>query len=192
MIAQLPTGPFDLIMADPPWRFKNFSKKGEGKNAINHYSCMTVSEIAGMDVASLASKNCLLWLWATAPMFREALAVMDAWGFTYSTQGVWVKTAKKGGLAFGTGYALRSAHEPFIIAKRGKPKIQSRSVRSVVMEGRREHSRKPENAYAAAEALGGPDATRLDLFSRQIRDGWTAWGNEADKFNETLPLAEAA
>ena len=47
----------------------------------------------------------------------------------------------------------------------------------------REHSRKPEEAYAVAEVYV-PNARRLDLFSRQTRDGWDNWGNEATKFDE--------
>jgi len=53
-----------------------------------------------------------------------------------------------------------------------------------VIEGpRREHSRKPDEAFAAAEALM-PSVRRVELFSRQHRPGWDAWGNEAGKFEE--------
>lgn len=45
----------------------------------------------------------------------------------------------------------------------------------------REHSRKPEQAYLACEALI-PEVRKLELFSRTDRAGWTAWGNEAGKF----------
>ena len=31
-----PTGGFNLIMADPPWLFENYSEKGEEKNATAH------------------------------------------------------------------------------------------------------------------------------------------------------------
>ena len=27
-----------------------------------------------------------------------------------------------------------------------------------------------------------PDVQRLELFSRQRREGWSVWGNEVDKF----------
>ena len=73
-------------------------------------------------------------------------------------------------LAFGTGYRLRCAGEPFLIATRGKPKT-SRRVRNVIEGPRRQHSRKPEEAFAAAEAMM-PDARRIEVFSRQPRPGW--------------------
>jgi len=105
---------------------------------------------------------------------------LEAWGFTFKTAGHWVKRGASGKLAFGTGYVLRSAGEPFLIGAIGKPKT-TRSVRSVIEGPRREHSRKPDEAYAAAQALM-PDAKRLDLFAREHRAGWDTFGNEAEKF----------
>lgn len=173
---------YGLIMADPPWSFDNYSKAGERKNAKHHYDCMPLDAIKALPVHQLAGGDCLLWLWATNPMLREAFDVLDAWGFTFKTAGTWVKQTRHGKLAFGTGYVLRSANEPFLIGTIGNPKT-SGSVRSVVEGPVREHSRKPEESFAAAEALV-PDVFRLELFSRQSRPGWDTWGNQADKFDE--------
>ena len=184
-LAALAGSDFTFAMSDPPWRMATFSDKGkEKKSAELHYDTMSLDDIKAMPMASVMAKDAMLMLWATRPMFLQALEVMVAWGFSYVTQGVWVKQTKdRSGLAFGTGYVLRDAHEPFIIGKRGRPKTHSKSIRSVIMSPRREHSRKPEEAYAIAEALSGPDAKRLDMFSRQKREGWTAFGNETEKFN---------
>ena len=175
-----PNGGFDLIMADPPWSFATFSDKGHKKSAQAHYTCASLDWIKALPVADLAAPDCLLWLWATNPMLPQAFEVLTGWGFTFKTAGHWVKMGSSGKLAFGTGYILRSAGEPFLIGTIGKPKT-SRSVRSVILGPRREHSRKPNEAFAAAEALM-PDARRIELFSRQPRDGWTVWGDEAEKF----------
>lgn len=188
---ELDGGPFGFVMADPPWAFRTYSAKGkEQKSAENHYATMTLDEIKDLDVQAICEKDALLWLWATRPMFMEALEVVTAWGFTYATHGHWVKTTKdRKGLAFGTGYLLRDCGEPYIIAKRGKPKVHSRSVRSAILAPRREHSRKPDEAYRDAELLAGPDVPKADLFSREKRDGWTNWGFEAEKFNTSEALA---
>lgn len=171
----------DLIMADPPWRFELFSAKGEGKSAQAHYRTMTTRDIERMPVWELAAPDCLLWLWCTWPMLPEALGVLRAWQFGYVTGGAWHKTTRRGRTAFGTGYRLRSACEPFLIGIRGEPHT-TRSVRNLVEGEAREHSRKPEAAYAAAEALM-PGARRLELFSRTDRPGWQAWGDETGKFD---------
>lgn len=172
---------YELIMADPPWRFTTWSSKGRGRSADRHYDTMTLQDIASLPVTELAAPNCLLWLWGTHPMWPQAKAVMDAWGFQYKTHGVWVKRTARGRLGFGTGYILRSASEPFLIGTLGKPK-NARTVRTVIEGLLREHSRKPDEAYNAAEALM-PHARRLELFSRETRPGWDAWGHEAGKFD---------
>ncbi len=174
-------GGFEFIMADPPWHFSTRSAKGEGKSAQSHYRTMSVEAIKEMPVAEIAARDCLLWLWATNPMLPQAFDVLWAWGFTFSTSGTWVKRTKHGKIAFGTGYVLRCASEPFLIGRRGKPKA-TRSIRSVVEGPIREHSRKPEEAYAAAEQLM-PGARRVELFSRKSRPGWAFWGDEAGKFD---------
>jgi N6-adenosine-specific RNA methylase IME4 len=174
---------FDLLMVDPPWAFALRSEKGEGKSAQAQYACMPLDAIKALPVAQLARGDAFLWLWATNPMLPQALEVMAAWGFTFSTSGTWVKTTTGGKLAFGTGYVLRSASEPFLIGKFGRPRA-GRSVRSVIMAPVREHSRKPDEAYAAAEALAPDALRRADLFSRESRPGWNAWGHEAGRFDE--------
>lgn len=194
-----PAGGFDLIMADPPWLYRNWSEAGTDKNAVAHYDCTPLDWIAGLPVSALAADDCLLWLWATNPMLRDALAVIDAWGFTYKTAGTWVKRTVHGKVAFGTGYIVRSANEPIILATRGSPKV-TRGTRSaivssdapddiaadwpigtVTVEGPvREHSQKPDEAFAACEALM-PEARRIEVFSRTTRPGWSAWGNEVGK-----------
>jgi N6-adenosine-specific RNA methylase IME4 len=104
-------------------------------------------------------------------------------GLTFARTGVWLRVSdhKPRKQAFGTGYVLRCAGEPFLIGTIGNPRT-ARNVRSVIEGPIREHSRKPEEAYAEAEKLM-PRARRADLFSRQTRPGWTSWGNEAGKFD---------
>jgi N6-adenosine-specific RNA methylase IME4 len=179
-LALRPSGGFQLIMADPPWPTEMRSEKGYAKSPEAHYETMPVAAIAAMPVELLAGANCLLWLWARNIQLPEALQVMAAWGFEYRTAGHWVKLTPYGKVVMGTGYILRSAGEPFLIGVRGAPQT-TRTVRSVIHGLRREHSRKPEEAYRAAEELM-PHAQRLDLFSRQVRPGWANWGRERTKF----------
>jgi N6-adenosine-specific RNA methylase IME4 len=201
-----PAGGFDFIMADPPWRFDNFSAAGEGKNPSAHYGCMDLDWIKALPVRWLAGPDCLLWLWATNPMLPQAIEVLEAWGFTFKTAGTWVKRTKHGRDAFGTGYVLRSANEPFLIGTIGAPKTTRRTrstiptydeglqsladggawpMGSITIEGPlRAHSQKPEECFAAAEGLM-PDAQRIEVFSRTNRPGWSAWGNETGTIGGT-------
>jgi N6-adenosine-specific RNA methylase IME4 len=172
---------YDLIMIDPPWRFELRSDKGEHKSAQAQYATMSLDEIKALPVGLLAKPDCLLWMWATAPMLPQQLSVLNAWGFGYKSEGVWVKTTVNGKIAFGTGYGFRGAHEPIILGQVGSPQL-THATRSVIMGLAREHSRKPDEAYAAAEDLM-PGARRADVFSRETRLGWDVFGNEAGKFD---------
>jgi len=172
---------YDLIMADPPWRFKTWSENGQDKG--RPYDLMDLAAIKALPVSYLGRGDCILWLWATNPMMPQALEVVAAWGFQYVTMGVWVKRTKTGKLAFGTGYRLRCASEPFIIATLGKPQ-SVRDIRTVIEGPLREDSRKPDEAYAAAARMFPLAVRKLDLFSRESRPGWDTWGNETGKFDE--------
>lgn len=172
---------YDVIMADPPWHFELYSEAGEEKSPQAHYRTMSLDDIAALPVADLAARDCLLWLWATAPMLDKQIEILKRWGFRFVTSGTWVKLTVHQKVSFGTGYVLRNAHEPFLIGAIGAPRT-SRSVRSVVMGEVREHSRKPEAAYLAAEELV-PDAPgrkvrRASLFERVPRKGWDGWGDQ--------------
>ena len=172
---------YGMIMADPPWTFANFSDKGHKKGAQAQYACMSLVDIKALPVGQLAAPDCVLLLWATNPMLNVAFDVMRAWGFTFKSAAHWVKRTTNGKLAFGTGYIVRCAGEPLLIGTIGSPHF-SRSCRSVFEGIVRGHSRKPEEAFAWAEALV-PGAERAELFARQSRPGWTTWGNERSKFD---------
>lgn len=173
---------YGCIMADPPWSFMNWSQKGERKNAKHHYDCMDLDAIKALPVDQLAAPDCCLFLWATWPMLPQAFEVMGAWRFTYRTGGVWHKRTKHGKTAFGTGYRVRCASEPFLLGFIGNPK-NSRAERNVIEGVVREHSRKPEEAYAWAERYL-PEANHLELFSRANRSGWDCWGDETGLYGE--------
>ena len=90
-------GKYQVIYADPPWAYRVWSKKGNGRSAESHYPTMSIEEIADLPVKKLADENCALFLWVTFPLLREIWKVIDAWGFIYkSVAFVWIKQNKKG------------------------------------------------------------------------------------------------
>lgn len=169
---------YGAVSADPAWDFKAWSAKGEGRSARRHYSVMPLAEIKALPVADLCARDCMLFLWATWPLLDAARDVIDAWDFTFKTCAfVWVKTGKMNGKpVMGTGYWTRANSEPCLLATRGKPKRLNADVGQVILEPRREHSRKPDCVYQRIERLvGGP---YVELFARQRRPNWDAMGDE--------------
>lgn len=196
---------YGVILADPAWRFLNWSAKGEKKNPVAHYKCMPLKEMKALPVNQLAAPNCALFMWATWPMIDQALELMKTWGFTYKTGGSWGKRSTTGRKwAFGPGYIVRSADEPWLIGTIGSPKVMNHSVRNLFVTEPEEHewyeallraagfqffaaprtpvhSQKPPNAHEIMETLyEGP---RCELFSRSTRPGWEVWGDEVGKFD---------
>ena len=148
------TGTYEIIYADPPWRYS--AKKVQGA-AENHYPTMSISELCALPVADLAAKDSALFLWATFPQLPEALRLIQAWGFTYkSVAFVWLKQNRKSpGWFYGLGFWTRGNAEVCLLATRGHPKRQSANVHQFIISPVREHSRKPEEARDKIVALMG-------------------------------------
>ena len=176
---------YDVILADPPWRFDNYSAAGEKKAPARHYATMGFDDIAALPVAQLGRGDALLFMWCCWPTIDRAIGVLKRWGFNYTTGGAWHKRTSSGKTVFGTGYVLRSATEPYLIGTLGSP-ATSRSVRGVIETvidaERREHSRKPDEQYAYLERLVTNAMRRCELFARSTRPNWDSWGHETEKF----------
>ena len=176
---------YRAILADPPWLYRLRSKKGEAKAPQAHYGCMDLDAIQALPVGHLAAPDCILMMWATAPMLPQAIATLEAWGFRFVTAGAWAKQSSTGlKWAFGTGYLLRSAAEFWLVGMIGSPRIDDRAIRNLIVAPVREHSRKPDCQYQLVERLTpGP---YCELFARSRRPDWESWGKEAGKFGETV------
>lgn len=170
---------YDIILADPPWRFESWTAAGTGRSAEQHYPTMHYDELAKLHIPRQV--NQALFLWAVWPMLSEALDLIGAWGFSYRTIAwVWIK-AKSSGFGFhtGLGYYTRANTEPCLLAVRGKMPVARHDIQALIYAPVKEHSRKPADQYRKIEALY-PDCSYLELFARQKRDGWDAWGNEVE------------
>jgi N6-adenosine-specific RNA methylase IME4 len=166
---------YRCILADPPWLERGGGKIKRG--ADRHYPLMHTPEIAKMMFRSgvwAPAADCHLWLWVTNNFLRHGLGLMETLGFRYVTNAVWVKDC------MGLGQYLRGQHELLLFGVRGRLPSQSRSQSTLIRAPRREHSRKPDEAYEVIEAVSpGP---RLEMFARTKRPGWDAWGMETEKF----------
>ncbi|HUS99450.1 MAG TPA: MT-A70 family methyltransferase [Candidatus Thermoplasmatota archaeon] len=169
-IKPMPTGPFDIIYADPPWRY-NFSRS-ENRAIENQYPTMELKDICKLKIPS--GDDSVLLLWATAPKLLEAFEVIKTWGFEYKTNLVWVKDK------IGMGYYVRGRHELLLIAIKGKPKLPATIDRqdSVIFGPRKEHSEKPHSVYDFIES-SYPDSKYIEIFARiKHSNKWDVWGNE--------------
>jgi N6-adenosine-specific RNA methylase IME4 len=144
-------------------------------------------------VRDVVADDAVLFLWITGPFMAIGahLPLMKAWGFKPSGMGfVWIKLNPKApelffverDLATGGGFTTRKNAEFCLIGKRGKSVRKSASIHEVIIEPRREHSRKPEKFYRRVQQYS--DGPYLELNARRTRPGWdVAVSNEATKFD---------
>lgn len=184
---------YRVIAADPPWQFKSNSAAKPWRNVMRHYDCMSLADINALPVGNIAASDAILFLWITGPFMAIGahLPLMKAWGFKPSGMGfVWVKLNPRAAslfilqsdLAMGGGFTTRKNAEFCLIGKRGRSVRQNAAIHEIIIDPRRQHSRKPDKFYKRAEAYSiGP---YLEMFARQSRPGWDCWGNEATKFDQ--------
>ncbi len=176
-VTSWPSGIYETIYVDPPWPFGD-RVSSHTRGAAAHYSCLSVKQIVDLDVEALASNNSLLWMWVPRLFRRWGEEVIESWGFCPKTEWVWVKTTIDGArVRAGMGRYNRMAHEYLMLGTRGAAKpLNGAREPSVIHATRQAHSKKPEVFYELIER--NSLLPRIELFARNKRAGWNAWGNE--------------
>lgn len=173
---------YNIIYADPAWQFSNKNTGGSMKSgAASQYDVMSLEQMKALPISDIAADDCVLVMWWVGAMPQEALDLMKAWGFKLKTMKgfEWVKLTKKGLPFFGMGFWTRAGSESALIAVKGNPKPASHSVRAVRTAKVGRHSEKPAEFRDDVVKLCG-DLPRIELFAREMVDGWVAWGNEVE------------
>lgn len=198
---------YQLIYADPPWRYQN---KGVNGAAENHYQTMTLEDMKRLPVWSIAADDAVLCMWFTGTHVDEAKELAKAWGFEVRTMKglTWVKLNERAWqhiekklreqdvldfhdfldllneqTRMNGGTYTRANSEDMLIAVRGAGlERAAANVKQVIYSCLGEHSQKPAEARFRIEKLYG-NVSRIELFSRGDAAGWHHWGNEAT-FND--------
>ncbi len=173
----LPSDAYDVIVIDPPWDMQKIERDVRPNQVAFDYPTMTEEELARFDVPSISSDNCHLFCWTTHKFLPSALRLVEAWGFRYVLTMVW---HKPGGFQ---PIGLPQYNCEFAIyARKGSPRfVDTKAFFACFDAPRREHSRKPDEFYDVIRRV--TDGRRIDVFSREAREGFEQFGNEADKFS---------
>ena len=169
--------PYNTIVADPPWPYREkFAQMHSGAGRVEKalpYSGMELDEIKALPVATLAAKDCRLFLWTTNKFLPASLEVLHRWGFEYRQTVVW----HKNGNPSPWGGSVAPNHAEFLlVAARGKPeRLEMWKGGNVIGVNVGVHSVKPPIFLDLVEQVSpGP---YVELFARQPRMGWDAWGH---------------
>lgn len=171
---------FGTILADPPWQFSNRTgKMAPEHRRLHRYKTMKIDEICALPIAKLASSKAHIYLWCPNALLSWGLRVMEAWGFEYKTNIVWLKVRKDGGPdGRGVGFYYRNVTELVLFGTRGKLRTSQTGRRMVnlIATMKEKHSKKPQELYDMIELCSpGP---YLELFARDTRRGWSQWGDQ--------------
>lgn len=195
---------YATIVADPPWdvaagrSIGRYELREDGTQAFGvtdnaarklAYPSMSVEHIKSLRVTDIAAAHAHLYLWTTNGYLDDAFDVMRSWGFQYSTTLVWAKNVMGGGM--GGAYGIST--EFCLFGRRGSLKAHGRVggtwfnwKRPYDERGKPRHSAKPAEFFRMVEEVSpGP---YLEMFARENRQGWDAWGNECVSVD--LPLQE--
>lgn len=176
---------YDILMIDPPWlKQKGGIRKSRPRQSRNlDYATMPTSDIFSLldkKILVNADNNHCVFLWTIEQYLTECDEYMMDRMYRRHCRFIWDKT---NGVA--PSFTVRYSHEyliwyykmrllPIAFEQRGK-------FRTVFTEKSRQHSRKPDYAYKMIDLLY-PGANKIDVFSREIRKGWSQFGNETDFF----------
>lgn len=168
----MPTGKFRCIVMDPPWPMQKIEReKHPNQGVALDYPVMELEDIADLPVADLADETgCHLYLWVTHKFLPVGLELAASWGFRYQCLLTWVKP---GGF---TPFSWMYNTEHVIFARMGSLDVERKGLKLAFEAPTTRHSAKPDVFYERViQATPGP---RLEMFSRTVRDGFVAWGNE--------------
>ncbi|KAF9740612.1 hypothetical protein PMIN06_013162 [Paraphaeosphaeria minitans] len=183
---------FDLVLLDPPWPNRSAKRKRayEQAGGMRHMKKM----LLGMDIDSYLEHDALVGVWITnkEAMRTQVLGpggLFETWNVGLVEEWVWVKVTTAGEPMFDIDSALRKPYEVLLLG-RAAPNAwttmaHARVTRKKIIAAVPDvHSRKPCLKELLEPYM--PDArmySALEVFSRTLVAGWTAWGNEVIKYN---------
>jgi N6-adenosine-specific RNA methylase IME4 len=176
-----PTEQFDITLLDPPWLYYGDPNKPQACG--KHYSCMSYEQLKCLPVSKLNSE--LIFIWTTCSMMYQSMNLIVDWGYyNRGIQFAWAKTNKKGEIinAQGVRPSIVKPTTEYVIAgskkEKGRPlPLMCESIPQVILASRGRHSEKPEILQDYIDKMY-PTQTKVEIFARRVRPGWTCWGNE--------------
>ena len=171
---------YKTIVIDPPWlgpgAVPAFDSQPSGKMRLNlmPYATIGGSQLAAMRINEIATDDAQIFIWSTNRSVADAFLLMQLWAFKYRGLFIWQKPG------LGMGRHMRSQAEFLLWGGRvGSPLVEPKNCPRQIQTWPKPkaHSEKPDEAYRfIAELSDGP---RIDIFARQSREGFDAWGNQA-------------
>jgi len=175
-VIPFPNKKYNLIVVDPAWNVKKLTRKARPNQTKMDYKTMSLDEIKNLDIGSIAEDNCWCFLWTTQKFLFKSKEVLEGWGFKHLLTMVWEKTyGRSAGMPL---FGFRWNAEFILVGYRNKPPLWIKGkplIPAVFSAENIRHSQKPKRFYDMVRPLGDK---RIDIFARDRKEGWDAWGDE--------------
>ena len=183
------TGKYEIIYTDPPWNQKRGGKKDVRPNSSGTdlpYQTMNLEQIKQFHQEVLSNNTAEkhnVFMWTIDKYLPQTEQFMKELGYELHARIIWNKVT-----GIPTAYTVRFSHEYLLwFYKKGQMLPMEKSMRGkysdVFTEKVITHSKKPFYAFEMIENCF-PNAKKLELFARNIRNGWDSYGNEVGKYDE--------
>ncbi len=129
-------GRFRTLVVDPPWRYT----ADQERKFRPIYSTMSQAELLALRLAECSEEDSHLYLWTTNARIKDALALMESWGFTFVTILTWVKSPP-----FGLGGYFRTTTEHVLFGVRGPQKPSIRKSPTPFTKSSNAHPTRPSS-----------------------------------------------
>lgn len=169
-------GKYRTIVIDPPWEIEKIQRVVRPNQTEMDYPMMSVKEITEFSIIrnSFDKSGCHVYLWTTHKHLPDALEVFKSWGVNYQCVLTWIKNV---GI---TPFSWMYSTELILFGRVGNLSLLKNGLRIDFYGKVREHSRKPDEFYDLVKQAS-PEP-RIDIFSREKRDGFEQYGDEIGRF----------
>lgn len=178
---ELPNKKYGTLYIDPAWEQElvgKFKTRFQRSQELP-YDTMSYEKIANLPLKSLCLPETHIWLWTSNQWVKKSLKLLEDWDFNYLCMVTWVKPSGVGAWFANTTQHLLFAYNEKCVF----PKNRYRPTH-IITGLPKKHSQKPKEFYKLIEGIS-PEP-RLELFARDRRQGWDAWGLEVPLDTQNL------
>ncbi|GAV07701.1 hypothetical protein RvY_17510 [Ramazzottius varieornatus] len=174
---------YDFLVVDPPWDNKSAKR-------LKKYDFLPEEELLKIPFKELSCEGALLALWITNNVRTKNFVeerLLPAWGAVKEAEWTWVKVTRSGEAVCSFSSRHKKPYEKLVFARMGKRGEGVEAVadgKVMVSIPSAVHSHKP-SLYEVAKMYLPERAECLELFARSLTPGWTSWGLQVLKLQNT-------
>ena len=185
-------GQFGFILLDPPWDNRSVRRSQKYHTRRKHDPMPAITEVLGKHIAPNGFVAC--WVTNKTSSRDAIIESFRAWGVRLVEEWIWLKVTSSEQPVYDIDGLWRKPYEILLLGRmvgyeeasvlvEDSPGFES-SARRLIVAVPDLHSRKPcLKELLEQTILDARECRVLEIFARNLVQGWWSWGNEALKYN---------